>query len=282
MAPRVRDAPDEVVLRPRRGWQPLEVWELWHYRELLLFLIWRDVKIRYRQAVLGGLWAILQPLLGMVVFTLLFQRLGSGESGARPAPPYPLFAYVGLVAWTFFSNAVSAASMSLIGNQPLISKIYFPRIFMPLGSIGAFLADLAISVAMVFVLMAYFGWPVPSSVLTLPLFMAGAFLAATGVGTTLAALNVSYRDVKYVAPFLLQMGLFATPIIYPLGWIPDRFHPVVALNPMVGMVEGFRYALLGSPLSLPVVAISAAMCVGLFVLGLYVFRTMERVFADVI
>lgn len=279
MALRARDAPYELVLRPRRGWQPLEAWELWHYRELLLFLIWRDVRIRYRQTVLGGLWAVLQPLLGMAVFTLLFHRLGGTASDG---PPYQLFAYTGLAAWTFFANAVSSASMSLVGNQPLISKIYFPRIFLPLGSIGAFVVDLAISVAMVFVLMAYFGWPVASSVLSLPLFTAGMFLAATGVGTTLAALNVSYRDVKYVAPFFLQMGLFVTPIIYPLRWIPDRFHLVVALNPMVGMVEGFRHALLGSPLPLGVVAVSATMCIVLFVLGLYVFRAMERAFADVI
>lgn len=279
MTPSGPDAPPELVLRPRRGWQPLDTREMWHYRELLLFLVWRDVRIRYRQTVLGALWAILQPLLGMAILSVLFHRLGGTEGHD---PPYALFVYTGLVAWTFFANAVSAASMSLIGNQPLVSKIYFPRIFMPLGSIGAFVVDLAISVAMGFVLMAYFGWGVSARVFSLPLFMAGAFMAAAGVGTLLAALNVSYRDVKYVAPFLLQMGLFATPVIYPLHFIPERFHLLVALNPMVGMVEGFRYALLGSPAPLPVVAVSATMAVGLLVLGLYVFRAMERAFADVI
>jgi lipopolysaccharide transport system permease protein len=279
MAADADDAPDELVLLPRRGWQPLEAWELWHYRELLLFLIWRDIRIRYRQSVLGGLWAILQPLIGMIVFTVLFHRLGAADSDG---PPYPLFAYTGLTAWTFFANAVSSASMSLIGNQLLISKIYFPRMFLPLGAIGAFVVDLVISVAMVFVLMAYFGWPVTSGIVSLPLFMAGTLVAAAGAGIVLAALNVSYRDVKYVAPFFLQMGLFATPIIYPLRWIPDRFHLVVALNPMVGMVEGFRHALLGSPLPVGIVAVSATTSVVLFVLGLYVFRTMERAFADVI
>jgi lipopolysaccharide transport system permease protein len=279
MAADVDDAPDELVLRPRRGWQPLEAWELWHYRELLLFLIWRDIQIRYRQSVLGGLWAILQPLIGMIVFTVLFHRLGAAESDG---PPYPLFAYTGLAAWTFFANAVSSASLSLIGNQLLISKIYFPRMFLPLGAIGAFVVDLVISVAMVFVLMAYFGWPVTAGIVSLPLFMAGTLVAAAGAGIVLAALNVSYRDVKYVAPFFLQMGLFATPIIYPLRSIPDRFHLVMAVNPMVGMVEGFRHALLGSPLPAGVVAVSATTAIVLLVLGLYVFRTMERAFADVI
>jgi lipopolysaccharide transport system permease protein len=274
-----RIAQAELVLRPRRGWQPLEVRELWHYRELLLFLIWRDITIRYRQTVLGGLWALLQPLLGMLVFTLVFHRLGGAESDG---PPYPLFTYTGLVAWTFFANAVSASSTSLIGNQVLVSKIYFPRILLPLGVIGAFVIDLVIGVAMIFVLMAYFGWPLTSGLLVLPLFMAGTLLAAAGVGIGLAALNVSYRDVKYVAPFFLQMGLFVTPVIYPLGWIPERFHLLMALNPMVGMVEGFRHCLLGSPLPVAVIGVSTTVCVTLFVVGVYGFRAMERAFADVI
>jgi homopolymeric O-antigen transport system permease protein len=280
MPPQAEAARGEVLLQPRRGWQPLDVREMWHYRDLLVFLVLRDIRIRYRQTVLGGLWAIVQPLLGMIVFTLLFHRRGGGVINVDP--PYQLFAFTGLAGWTFFANAVSSASMSLIGNQPLISKVYFPRIFMPLGSVGAFAADLTINIVVVFALMAYFDWSVTPSVLSLPLFVVGTFLAASGIGIILAALNVWYRDVKYVAPFLLQMGLFVTPIIYPLEWIPDRYRVIVALNPMVGMVEGFRYALLGTPLPTAVIAVSAATSGLLFVLGLYMFRSMERVFADVI
>lgn len=269
----------ELVIGPHRGWQPIDLRELWRYRELLGFLVWRDVRIRYSQTVLGGLWAVVQPLLAMVIFTALFHRLAGIKSDG---PPYPLFAFVGLVAWLFFSNAVTASASSLTGNPQLISKIYFPRVFIPLAAIGAFLLDLLINLVIVGGMMLYYRWPLTVSLLWLPFFVLGMLLAAAGGGLILSALNVHYRDVKYAVPFFVQMGLFVTPIIYSLGDIPERFHLLVGLNPMAGIVEGFRHGLLGSPARWRVIGVSATVSAVLFVAGLYLFRRMERRFADVI
>jgi lipopolysaccharide transport system permease protein len=269
----------EFVIRPRRGWQPLDLQEIWRYRELLGFLVWRDVKIRYRQTVLGGLWAVLQPLLAMVIFTVFFHRLGGMPSAG---PPYALFVFVGLVPWMFFANAVTLAGASLVGNPQLISKIYFPRVFVPLSSIGALVVDLALNLLAAALLLLYFRWRLTAAVAWLPVFVAGAFLAAIGLGLILAALNAHYRDVKYAAPFLVQMGLFVTPVIYPLGEVPAQFQLAAAVNPMAGVVEGFRHALLGTPVRGELVAVSLAVGVLLFIVGLYVFRRMELRLADVI
>src|SRR5207253_5285499 len=232
----------ELVIKPRSGWQPIDWKEVILHRELLSFLIWRDIKIRYRQTLLGGLWAVLQPLIAMLIFTFVFNRLAGVKSDG---PPYPLFAFAGLAAWTFFSSAVSQSSNSLVMNQQLVSKVYFPRVFIPLGAVGALLIDLTFSLGLFGVLELYYRWPVSSHLYLLPVFIVGAVLAAAGLGLTLSALNVSFRDVKYSVPFLIQMGIFITPVIYPIRYIPARWQLLMGLNPMAGVVIGFRHALLG-------------------------------------
>ena len=211
----------ELIIRPRKGWQPVDFKEVYAQRELLGFLMWRDIKIRYRQTILGGAWAVLQPLLGMVIFTFFFHRL-AGVNG-DPQVPYPVFAFAGLSVWTFFSNALSQASNSLVANQAMVKKVYFPRIFIPLGAIGAMLLDLFLSLMLLAVLMIYYHVPLTTKIFLLPLFAFGSLLAASGLGMTLSALNVSFRDVKYVVPFLVQMGIFVTPVIYPMRYIPHKW-----------------------------------------------------------
>jgi lipopolysaccharide transport system permease protein len=269
----------ELTIQPRKGWQPVDLTEVYLYRELLAFLMWRDIKIRYRQTVLGGLWALLQPLIAMVIFTFIFHNLaGMNSDGA----PYPLFAFAGVSIWTFFSTAVSQSSNSLIANQSLVSKVYFPRLFIPLGAVGAFLMDLALSLLVLAGLMVYYHWPVTPAILELPLFILGAILSAAGLGLSLSAINVSYRDVKYAVPFLLQMGIFVTPVIYPVRYIPAKWQVLMGLNPMAGVVVGFRHAILGSPASWSLMGLSLVVSVVLFVSGVLIFRRMESVFADVI
>ncbi|HEY8671839.1 MAG TPA: ABC transporter permease [Terriglobales bacterium] len=269
----------ELTLRPRKGWQAIDFKEVYLYRELLAFLIWRDVKIRYRQTLLGGLWAVLQPLIAMVIFTFIFHRLAGVKSDG---PPYPLFAFAGLTPWTFFSTSVTQSSNSLIANHQLVSKVYFPRIFIPLGAIGALLLDLVLSLGLFAVLMVFYHWPLTLAVLWLPVFVLGAVLTAAGVGLTLSALNVSFRDIKYAVPFMVQMGIFVTPVIYPAHYIPQRWQFLLGLNPMAGVVIGFRHALLGSQDSWQIMGISLGMSAFLFVTGLLIFRRMENRFADII
>lgn len=269
----------EVTIRPHRGWQPIDLHEIWLYRELLAFLVWRDIKIRYRQTLLGALWAVLQPLIAMLIFTFIFNRLAGVKSDG---PPYPLFALAGLAPWTFFSTAVSQSSNSLVSNQQLVSKIYFPRVFIPLGAVGALLLDLALTLVLLAFLMLHYRWPVSPNLLWLPVFLIAAVLATSGVGLALSAFNVSFRDVKYAVPFLIQMGIFVTPVIYPIRYIPGRWKILMGLNPMAGAVLGFRYAILGSPSPWPVMEVSLAVSVVLFIAGLLIFRRMERRFADII
>ena len=269
----------ELTIRPRRGWQAIDFREAFLYWELLAFLIWRDIKIRYRQTLLGGLWAVLQPFLAMLIFSFVFNRLAHVESDG---PPYKLFAYAGLAPWTFFSTSVSQSSNSLLANQQLVSKVYFPRIFIPLGAIGALLIDLLLSLGLFVVMMFLCNWHLTLAVLWLPVFTLAALLAASGTGLILSALNVSFRDVKYAVPFLVQMGLFITPVIYPPRYMPARWQILMSLNPMSGVVIGFRHALLGSAMSWDMVCVSLASCVFLFIAGLLVFRRMETRFADII
>ena len=269
----------ELIIRPRKGWQPVDFKEIFLYRELLGFLVWRDIKIRYRQTLLGGLWAVLQPLIAMLIFTFVFHRLAGVKSDG---PPYPLFAFAGLAAWTFFSTAVSQSSNSLVSNQHLVSKVYFPRVFIPLGAVGALLLDLAFSLALLMLMMIYYRWPISPKLFLLPIFVLGAVLSASGIGMMLSALNVSFRDVKYAVPFLVQMGIFVTPVIYPIHYIPERWQVLMGFNPMTGVVLGFRHAVLGSAASWAVMGVSLGMSLVLFVLGLLVFRRMERRFADII
>jgi homopolymeric O-antigen transport system permease protein len=269
----------ELTIRPRKGWQPVDWKEIFLYRELLAFLMWRDIKIRYRQTLLGGLWAVLQPLIAMLIFTFVFNRLAGVKSDG---PPYPLFAFAGLVPWTFFSTAVSQSSNSLVANQQLVSKVYFPRVFIPLGAVGALLLDMAFSLLLLGVLMLHYRWALGPAALLLPIFVLAAVLSASGLGMILSALNVSFRDVKYAVPFLIQMGIFVTPVIYPARYIPERWQVLMGLNPMAGVVIGFRHCLLGSAASWGVMGVSLGVSLALFVAGLLVFRRMERRFADII
>jgi lipopolysaccharide transport system permease protein len=269
----------ETVLRAHKGWQPIDLGELWRGRELFGFLVWRDISIRYKQTLLGGLWAILQPLLAMLIFTIFFNRL-AGIQG--DGVPYPLFAYSGLVLWTFFANSITASSNSLVGNQVLVSKVYFPRIFIPLASIGAIALDLAVGFLLLIPMMIYYKWHIGLSMVFLPLFVFGTLLAASGLGLILSSMNVRFRDVKYVVPYFTQIGLFVSPVIYPLRYVPDRYRILLALNPMTGMISGFRAAVLGQPANWSLVWTSLGVSVGLFTMGLFVFRRMERRFADII
>lgn len=269
----------ELIIKPRKGWQPLDLREVLLYRELLAFLIWRDIKIRYRQTLLGGLWSILQPLAGTLIFVLVFNRWAGVHSDG---PPYSLFAFAGLAPWTFFSNSVSNSSNSLISSQQLVSRVYFPRIFIPLGTIGAFLLDLALSLVVLGCMMIYYRWALSLNVLLLPVFLVGTVMAASGIGFAFSALNVLFRDVKYMVPFLIQMGMFVTPVIYPVRYVPSHWQTLFGLNPMSGMVLGFRYCLLGSPVYWPLIVTSLVMCLLIFFGGLMLFRRIERLFADVI
>jgi lipopolysaccharide transport system permease protein len=268
-----------ILIKPRSGWQPIDFAEVVRYRELFFFLAWRDVKIRYRQTILGGLWAIIQPLLAMLIFSFVFNRLVGVRSDG---PPYPLFVFAGLAPWTFLSNAVMQSSNSLLASERLVSKIYFPRIFIPMASAGALLLDLLVSLAMVLVLMMHYHWPITYHILLLPFFILGTFLVASGLGLTLSACNVIFRDVKYAVPFFLQMGLFVTPVVYPLRYVPHRWQGLTGLNPMTGMILGFRHALLGSPIPFNLEIASLALSGVFFVSGLLIFRRIERLFADII
>jgi homopolymeric O-antigen transport system permease protein len=269
----------EVTIEPSKGWQALDFSEIWRFRELFGFLVWRDVKIRYKQTIFGGMWAVLQPLATMVIFTVFLNRMAGLKSDG---PPYPLFSYCGLVLWTFFSNSVSTSSNSLIGSQDLIAKIYFPRVFLPLATIVALLVDFTLSLGLMAILMMIYRWPLSGAVIWLPLFVLGTSLAGSGLGLVLSALNVNFRDIKYVVPFCLQLGLFVTPIIFPISYIPVRYRWVVAINPMAGMVVGFRHAILGTSAQWGLIGVSLAISGALFVAGLFVFRRMERRFADII
>jgi len=269
----------ELLIKPRRGWQPVDLKELWAYRELLGFLIWRDIKVRYKQTILGGLWAILQPLIGTLVFGILFTTVAKIKT---PGVPYPLFVYAGLVPWTFFAGALSLSSNSLIGSEQMIRKTYLPRVLIPMAAILGLVLDMLIGFALMGFLLAYYRFPLTLSVLWLPVCMLGAFLVAAGMGLILSALNVHYRDIKYVVPFFTQMAFFLTPVIYPLSSAPKSLKLLLGFNPMAGMEEGFRHVLLGSPVSANLLWISGAVSIGIFVLGLFVFRRMERTFADLI
>jgi lipopolysaccharide transport system permease protein len=266
-------------IRPRKGWQAINFHELWLYRELLGFLVWRDIKIRYRQTFLGGLWAVLQPLIAMLLFGALFGRVTGMSGGGHP---YALFVFAGLVPWTFFANAIGLASNSMVGSEQMIRKIYFPRLFVPLGTIAAFGLDVLISLTFMAVLMFHYRLAPGFSLIYLPIFILGIFLVTSGFGLMLAAINVRYRDVKYVVPFVTQMAFFITPVIYPISYVPAKLRVIVALNPLTGIVEGFRYALLGGSVSWTMMAGSLLAACVIFAFGLSVFLRMERIFADVI
>lgn len=267
-----------MIIAPTRGWVPVRFGELWEYRELLYFLVWREIKVRYKQTALGVAWAVIQPFLTMVVFSVFFGRLAGMPSDGVP---YPVFTYCALLPWQFFSFSFTQASNSVVTNQALITKVYFPRLVMPLASIGVGLLDFSIACAVLVAMMAYYGLTPGLAALTAPLWMALAVLTALGVGLWLSALNVRYRDVRYALPFLTQTWLFATPVAYSSSIVPESWRSLYALNPMVGVVDGFRWALLGTnePPGLTALVSFGAVSVLLFT-GLLYFRRTERTFAD--
>lgn len=269
-----------TVIRPSRGWSPLDLKELWRYRELVYFLTWRDVKVRYKQTALGASWAVIQPVFTMVVFSLFFGRLAGVPSDGLP---YPIFSFAALVPWTFFSNGVTQSANSMVSNQNLVRRVYFPRLAIPLATILAGLVDFAIAFTVLIGMMVYYGTPLTAQVVwILPLLLL-ALVTALGVGLWLSALNVQYRDVRYVTPFLTQAWLFITPIAYPSSLLSEPWRTLYALNPMAGVVEGFRWALLGAetaPGSMILVSSLAALAI--LVGGAFYFRRMEHTFADVI
>jgi lipopolysaccharide transport system permease protein len=272
-----------LIIEPSHGWRSVNLRELWRYREILYFLIWRDVKVRYKQTVLGVAWAILQPLLTMVVFTIFFGKL-AGIDQRTGGLPYPVFVFAGLLPWTFFASSLTNGSQSIITSQNLITKVYFPRLLVPLSAIGAGLVDFLIAFGILLAMMLWYGVVPGPSVLLLPLIVGFILLAATAAGALLAALTVAYRDFRYVVPFLVQIWMFITPVIYPTTLVPGRWRWVLALNPMAGLIEAFRYCLLGEAMDWPLDAflISAAVTLGVLAASLAYFRRIERRFADIV
>jgi len=269
-----------TIIRPSRGWAPLKLRELWEYRELLYFLTWRDIKVRYKQTYLGAAWAIMQPFFTMVIFSIVFGRLARIPS---EGVPYPVFAYSALVPWMYFANALTHASASLVEQERMITKVFFPRLIIPLAAILAGLLDFMIAFVVLIGLMLYYGISPTVAIWTVPLFILLATATALGVGLWLSALNVHYRDVQYVVPFVTQLWLFATPVAYPSSLVHGPWRAILGVNPMAGVVEGFRWALLGKAGTTNAsLAISILMVIGLLVSGLYYFRRMERTFADVV
>ena len=270
----------KIIIRPSKGWVPLRLNELWEYRELLYFLVWRDIKVRYKQTALGAAWAIIQPFFTMVVFSIFFGRLAGIPSDGVP---YPIFAYCALLPWQLFSHAMAESGNSLVVNQNLITKVYFPRLVIPMAPVLAGLVDFGIAFLVLLGMMVYYGMAPTMAVVTLPLFILLAVATALAVGLWLSALNVQYRDVRYTIPFLTQFWLFSTPIAYPSSLVPEGWRVLYGLNPMAGVVEGFRWALLGTENAPgPMLAVSVAVVVALLVGGLYYFRRMEKTFADVV
>ena len=268
-----------VKIRPAQSWVPLDLKQTWAYRELLYFLIWRDVKVRYKQTVLGAAWAIIQPLFTMIIFTLFFGRLAGVPSDNVP---YPVFVYAGLLIWTFFSNALANCGNSLVGSQNLLTKVYFPRIIIPAATVGAGLVDLAIAFVVLIGLMIYYGVALTWGILLVPVIILFTTLLALGVGMWVSALNVKYRDVRFALPFLIQLWMFLSPIIYPSTFVPEKWRWLLTLNPLTGLIDGFRAALFAKPWNWSGLAISMAITLAILVYAAYVFKRMERSFADIV
>lgn len=269
-----------IHIKPKKGWQLIDFKELKQYRDLFYFLVVRDIKVRYKQTVLGGLWAIIQPFFAMVVFTLFFGRLAGMPSDNVP---FPIFNFTAMVAWTYFANSITASGNSLIGDSNLISKVYFPRLIIPLSPVLAGLLDFSIAFVVLIGMMFYFNIYPTIMILFVPLLVILMMLTATGVGMFLAALNARYRDIRYTITFLVQLWMFASPVVYPASMIPERYRLIYALNPMVGVIEGFRSVLLGTiPFPTQILLVSTLVSVIIFIVGMFYFKQMERSFADII
>jgi lipopolysaccharide transport system permease protein len=290
VAPYVGGAPQDrgagsgattIVIEAARGWPTIGWSELWRFRELLFFFVWRDLKVRYKQTLLGVLWVVIQPLILMLIFTLLLGRVAGLSKGEPPGIPYSLLVFAGLVPWTLFSAAISAGALVLVTNAPLVTKVYFPRLLLPIASCGSFVVDLVLSLCVLLVLMARDGIYPDWRVVALPGLALLTIVAAVGLSLWLTALNSRYRDVRYIVPFMLQIWLFLSPISYSSTRIPGRWRLLYDLNPMAGVVEGFRWALLGTSWqlgALPLISITASFVI--LVSGAYFFRNLERTFAD--
>ena len=268
-----------IVVKPSKGWISLKLKELWEYRELFYFLTWRDIKVRYKQTVLGAAWAIIQPFFTMVVFSLFFGKLAKVPSDGLP---YPIFAYAALVPWTFFANGLTQSSNSLVGNANLIKKVYFPRLVVPASSVISGLVDFVLAFIVLIGMMLVYGIIPTFNIVWLPFLLLLAFVTSLGVGLWFSALNVQFRDVRYIVPFLTQFWLFATPIAYPSSLLAEPWRTLYGINPMVGVVEGFRWALLGTDTAPGlIIIISSLVALALLVGGAFYFRRMEKTFADV-
>jgi lipopolysaccharide transport system permease protein len=272
---------DNVIrIQPSRGWVSLKLGEIWAYRDLLYFLAWRDVKIRYKQTALGAAWAILQPVFTMLIFTLFFGRLAKMPSDGIP---YSIFAFAALVPWTFFANGLSQSSNSLVGNAHLIKKVFFPRLIVPISSILSGLVDFALAFLVLLGMCVFYRMPLTGAILWVPFLLALTLATALGAGLWLSALNVQFRDVRHAVPFLVQAWMFASPIAYPSSLLSEPWRTIYGLNPMVGVVEGFRWALLGTSTAPgPLLVVSSLAALALLIGGAFYFRRMERSFADVV
>ena len=268
-----------VVIQPGKKWSLLSFKDLWAYRELLFFLTWRDVKVRYKQTALGAAWAILQPLFMMIIFTIFFGRLAAVESAGIP---YPLFALAGLVPWTFFANAITASGNSLVGSANLITKVYFPRLIVPAAAMLAGLVDFVLAFLLLCLMMIYYRVSLTLHVLFLPVLVLLTALFGLGVGTWMSALNVKYRDVRFALPFLIQLWLFVSSVILPSSSLPQKWRWVLLFNPMSGIIEGYRSALFGLPFDWPALGIASLLTVLVLVYAIYSFSRVERSFADII
>ena len=277
-----RSAPLEVsrvVIESEESGVQLNLGDLWAYRELLYFLTLRDIKVRYKQTLMGAVWVVIQPLMTMLIFTLIFNKFARLDTKDIP---YPLFAYSGLLLWTFFSNAVTTGTYSLVNNSHLVTKVYFPRVFMPTAAVGAGLVDLAIASLLLISLAIYYGVRPSLGALMLPLLVFLAAMLALGTGMLVSALTVKYRDLRHALPFVMQFWMFASPVIYPSSIVPEQWRWILLINPMTGILEGFRAALTGQPFDWTMIAISAAVATTLLAVAFYVFRGLEDTFADVI
>ncbi|MBN1122988.1 MAG: ABC transporter permease [Anaerolineae bacterium] len=269
-----------TVIEPSRGWLRVNFRELWDYRELLFFLSWRDISVRYKQTVMGMAWAIIQPLLSMVIFSIFFGNLAKIPSDDVP---YPIFSYAALLPWQYFSSAMSASGRSMVGSGKLLTKVYFPRLIIPLAAVLPPIVDFAIAFVILIGLMIFYGVAITWRLLWLPLFLLLALATALGVGLWLSAMNVRYRDIGYVIPFLAQFWMYASPVVYPTSMLPERYQLLYGLNPMTGVIEGFRWALLGTNTPPgPITLVSAGVVVLLIISGMMYFRRMEDSFADII
>jgi lipopolysaccharide transport system permease protein len=273
------EATPTISIVAGRRWAGLDLYDLWLHRDLFYFLMWRDVKVRYKQTLLGAFWAVLQPLLTMVLFTVIFGRLAKVPSDGIP---YPIFAYAGLLPWTFFSNAVTISSNSLVGNAAIITKVYFPRMMIPAAAVGAGLVDFAIAGVILIAMLAWYGFGLSVAALMLAPLVILTVILALAVGTWTSGLNVKYRDVRYALPFFIQLWMFASPVIYPTNFVPAQWRWLLALNPLTGVIEGYRSALFNRPFEWHDLAVSAAIGVAMLAYGTYSFKQMEREFADII